>query len=195
MTDAAGLVAGIERWIVRQACRLSRLHADDLAQEGRLAAWAMAGRYDPARGFAFLRFAGTRVRGAMVDYLRRQGWIVKAARPGRTLYRRVKLRAVACPSGFDPADLDAAGAVRAVVARLDPWADPRAVGMLEAYYRDGMVLSEIGAAFGVTESGASAAVRRQLARLAGGRVGRLTPAAGRLPPDKVRYERVRRAAG
>lgn len=54
------------------------LSHEDLVQEGMLALLRAQGRYDPARGCTFTTYAYPRIRGAMLDCIRRQlrlhGW-------------------------------------------------------------------------------------------------------------------------
>lgn len=50
------------------------LDPGDLAQEGVLGLIDAASRYDESRGVAFAAFAKRRVRGAMMDMLRKQAW-------------------------------------------------------------------------------------------------------------------------
>lgn len=54
--------------------KCSRISYDDLVQVGILAAWKKLPDFDPARG-SFSQFVGMRVRGAMLDELRR-GYIL-----------------------------------------------------------------------------------------------------------------------
>lgn len=46
---------------------------DDLVQEGRLGLIEAAGRFQTGRGAQFATFATGRVRGAILDYIRREG--------------------------------------------------------------------------------------------------------------------------
>lgn len=47
---------------------------DDLIQSGMMGLVEAAGNYDPLRGASFATFAGIRIRGAMLDEVRRHDW-------------------------------------------------------------------------------------------------------------------------
>lgn len=77
--EQEALLAGMEPAIVRAAAGMaraavgSRLEAEDLAQEARVAVWQAAARYDAARGVTFSQYAWPRMVGAMRDHARRVG--------------------------------------------------------------------------------------------------------------------------
>ncbi|MCH8134622.1 MAG: RNA polymerase sigma factor FliA [Proteobacteria bacterium] len=47
---------------------------DDLVQSGMMGLLEAAGKYDPSHGASFSTFAGIRIRGAMLDEVRRHDW-------------------------------------------------------------------------------------------------------------------------
>jgi RNA polymerase sigma factor for flagellar operon FliA len=57
---------------------------DDLLQSGVLGLMEALQRFDPSRGIKFETYAGQRIRGAMLDELRRLCWLP------RTLFRRIR---------------------------------------------------------------------------------------------------------
>jgi RNA polymerase sigma factor FliA len=73
------LVPVIARQVARElGMQLSNV--DDLEGEGREGLFTAAQRFDPERGVPFRRFAGHRVRGAMIDALRRESTLPRRAR-------------------------------------------------------------------------------------------------------------------
>ncbi len=66
------LVEGVEGWILSRADeyagRFRTVSKEDFAQEGRLAAWRCARRYDPDRGVSFLTYARPCIDGRMETY-------------------------------------------------------------------------------------------------------------------------------
>ena len=76
--DHLGLVGHLAR---EAAARLPRhLDADDLVGAGSLALVQAARTFDPALGVPFARFAGTRIRGAMIDHMRQRDWATRSVR-------------------------------------------------------------------------------------------------------------------
>lgn len=57
-----------------------RIDPDDIVHEGMLALLTALDSFDPARQVKFETYAGIRVRGAMIDYLRRQDWVPRQVR-------------------------------------------------------------------------------------------------------------------
>lgn len=78
----------VEQVVVQVAAHFPR-HVDrrDLARAGALGLVEAAGRYEPARGVPFDRFAARRIRGAILDSVRAADW---APRSVRTLGRRLE---------------------------------------------------------------------------------------------------------
>ena len=71
----------VRRIALHLADRLDRLvDVDDLIQSGFIGLMEAAQRYDPSTGVPFDAFALTRVRGAMVDELRRNDWCPRSLR-------------------------------------------------------------------------------------------------------------------
>jgi len=58
---------------------------EDLVAAGELALWQCIERFDPTSGASFPTFAGNRIRGAMLDWVRQADWI---SRRGREEQRR-----------------------------------------------------------------------------------------------------------
>ena len=60
------------------------VQADDLIQAGMIGLLEAAGNYDPSHGASFETFAGIRIRGAMLDEIRRLDWAP------RSLFRKMR---------------------------------------------------------------------------------------------------------
>jgi RNA polymerase sigma factor for flagellar operon FliA len=60
------------------------MQVDDLIQAGMLGLLEAAGHYDPSQGASFETYAGIRIRGAMLDELRRTDWTP------RSVHRKVR---------------------------------------------------------------------------------------------------------
>jgi RNA polymerase sigma factor for flagellar operon FliA len=72
VTTHAGLVKRIAHHL---AARLpSNIEVDDLIQAGMVGLLEAAGNFDASRGASFETFAGIRIRGAMLDDVRKQDW-------------------------------------------------------------------------------------------------------------------------
>lgn len=56
------------------------MELDDLLQAGALGLLEAAQRFDPSQGASFSTFAGIRIRGAMIDELRRYDWSPRSSR-------------------------------------------------------------------------------------------------------------------
>jgi len=99
---------------------------DDLLQAGMVGLLEAASKYDPSRGASFETYAGIRIRGAIVDEIRRGDWVPRSVhRNGRRIaeaIRRIEEREgrtareaeVAAELGMSPAEYaaslsDAAG--------------------------------------------------------------------------------------
>jgi RNA polymerase sigma factor for flagellar operon FliA len=117
------------------AARLPRhLDTDDLVGAGALALVQAAHAFDPSLGVPFARFAGTRIRGAMIDQMRQRDWATRSVRSraraldrvteGLTaaLQRTPTDEELAAASGMSVAEVRAIreGADRAALLSLDP---------------------------------------------------------------------------
>jgi len=105
VTQHAGLVKKIAYHMIARlpAC----VQVDDLIQAGMMGLLDAASHYDASQGAAFMTYASIRVRGAMLDELRRNDWAPKSVhRKGRELsaaIHRVEMR-----TGQDACDRDVA---------------------------------------------------------------------------------------
>ena len=75
--DHRGLVRALAIKVRTSLSR--RLDVDDLVAYGSTGLVEAARRWDPGRGVAFKTFAYYRIRGAIFDGLRKQGWLGKRA--------------------------------------------------------------------------------------------------------------------
>ena len=72
VTEHIGLV---KRIAYHLAARLpSHFELDDLIQSGMIGLLEAAGKFDPSRGASFATYAGIRIRGAMLDDVRKRDW-------------------------------------------------------------------------------------------------------------------------
>jgi RNA polymerase sigma factor for flagellar operon FliA len=126
------------------ASRLPRhLDADDLYGAGALALVQAARSFDESLGVPFIRFAATRVRGAMIDQMRQRDWATRSIRSRaraiagvteeltRALHRVPAEAEVAAASGMTEQEVRQvlAGTDRASLLSLDPLtADEAGIG-------------------------------------------------------------------
>ncbi len=118
--NAYARAAGIDE-VVREHAELVRriayhlkgrlpdsVHVDDLIQAGMLGLLEAAQKFEPGRGAAFATFAGIRIRGAMVDEIRKGDW---APRSVRRNTRRITaaIAAVEARLGREANDTEVAG--------------------------------------------------------------------------------------
>ena len=111
-TDATALVQTHGPLVKRIALHLfSRLPAsvqlDDLMQAGMIGLLEAAQHYDDTQGASFETFAGIRIRGAMIDELRRYDWTP------RSVYRKARevaeaIRIIEANTGRDARDAEVA---------------------------------------------------------------------------------------
>jgi RNA polymerase sigma factor for flagellar operon FliA len=75
----------VRRIAYHLASRLpATVQADDLIQSGMIGLLEASRNYDPSHGASFETYAGIRIRGAMLDEIRRQDWAP------RSLFRRMR---------------------------------------------------------------------------------------------------------
>ncbi len=83
------------------------VQVDDLIQAGMLGLLDAAGQYDPSQGASFETYAGIRIRGSMIDELRRNDWAPKSVhRKARDLDQAIA--AVEARTGRDAEDAEVA---------------------------------------------------------------------------------------
>jgi len=163
------LTMRMARHIARHGAVMDR---DDLFSEGMLGAIHAAERWDPDAGVPFIGYAARRIRGAMIDALRRADW-----RPtsqylaGNATKSLVSLEAADDVGAFDAladphihVDTDVADQVT-VQALLDQL-PTRDRFVIEAYYFNGWLAREIGDLLDVTESRVIQILRSIRTRLA-----------------------------
>jgi RNA polymerase sigma factor for flagellar operon FliA len=90
---------------------------DDLTSEGQLGLLSAIERFDPSRGFKFETFATPRIRGAMVDYLRRQDWAPRSLR-GRERNIQGTVNSLEQTLGRLPTEYEIAAAVGSPVSEI-----------------------------------------------------------------------------
>lgn len=86
-----------DRWVVEHATLVNKIgrhliarlpahiQLDDLIQAGMIGLLEAAQKYDPHKGASFETFAGIRIRGAMLDEVRRHEWVP------RTLWKQKRV--------------------------------------------------------------------------------------------------------
>lgn len=72
ITDHIDLVKRIAYYLIARLPAHTEI--DDLMQSGMMGLLEAANNYDPSRGASFATFAGIRIRGAMLDEVRRHDW-------------------------------------------------------------------------------------------------------------------------
>lgn len=163
----AGLVAGVARQLA--AGLPPHIEYADLVSSGTLGLFEALERFDPRAGRPFEAFAFPRIRGAMLDHVRRVDGLPRyAAHDERQGDERPRVRLVEFdellgdPSMAgvladtawyaDPAlvaeDSDARAWLRWAIDRLPD----RSRRVVEWHYRDGMTFARIGQMLGVAES-------------------------------------------
>ncbi|MCD8512673.1 MAG: RNA polymerase sigma factor FliA [Nitrincola sp.] len=88
---------------------------DDLVQAGMIGLLEAAKRFDPGKGASFDTYAGIRIRGAIIDEVRRGDWTPRSVhRNGRRVTEAI--RAVEFRTGRDATDVEVAAELQISVA-------------------------------------------------------------------------------
>ena len=133
-TSVHALVAGHQELVRRIAWHLSArlpdsVDVDDLIQAGQIGLIEAARHYKSDGGASFATFAGTRIRGAMLDELRRGDWMPRSVhRNARAIARAV--RAVEARSGRSATESEIAAELGVPLAEYHAMADAAARGPL-----------------------------------------------------------------
>ncbi|WP_298215969.1 sigma-70 family RNA polymerase sigma factor [Acidocella sp.] len=113
LPDQAALTALYGNWIKRMAlllkARMPWADLDEMLQWGAIGMMEAAQRFDPALGVSFQGFAARRIKGAMIDGLRREG----GRRRGETAFDEEAVEGAAYSNGSGPED------PLATLARID----------------------------------------------------------------------------
>lgn len=133
-TSVQALVAEHQELVRRIAWHLSArlpdsVDVDDLIQAGQIGLIEAARHYKSDGGASFATFAGTRIRGAMLDELRRGDWMPRSVhRNARAISRAV--RAVEGRSGRAATETEIAAELGVSLAEYHAMADAAARGPL-----------------------------------------------------------------
>lgn len=134
------------------------LHRGELDCAALWGLWLAARRYEPDRGFAFATYALRRIRGECLHWLRQVDYLGrKARRTAKREGRAVRLLSLSALADRTDPRATAAGKRReqrdalAALRRALTWRQRVA---LRLYYDEGWRMVAIGAALGITESGA-----------------------------------------
>lgn len=166
----AELLARCDPWLFRMAEKFALpaagVDVEDLMQEGRIGIIERLAKFDPARGYRFSTFVAPRAHGAMVDYLRCRGNLVKIPRlvmerqeelrqteqfryveKGEDARRKVMLDEPSVPAGHvrGPEQRDEVRRLLAGVSKTE-----RLIMLL--YYHEQLTMREIGAQLDLCES-------------------------------------------
>lgn len=101
----------VKRIAYHLASRLpASVQVDDLIQAGLIGLMEAAGHYDPSQGASFETYAGIRIRGAMLDEIRRYDWVP------RSVHRKARavaeaMRGIEQAQGRDAEDAEVAKAM------------------------------------------------------------------------------------
>ncbi|MFT7388306.1 MAG: RNA polymerase sigma factor for flagellar operon FliA [Candidatus Endobugula sp.] len=106
--DYAGLVKRIAQYMV--AKMPASVQVDDLIQSGMIGLLEAAKKYDGSRGASFETYAGIRIRGAIVDEIRKGDWVPRSVHRNS---RRISetIRQLEAKFGRDPKDSEVAQAM------------------------------------------------------------------------------------
>jgi RNA polymerase sigma factor FliA len=175
--DAQARAALIERYLplARGLARRVRMvdsplsDADDIASAAVMGLIDAVDRFEPNRGVPFEAYAALRIRGSIIDELRR---VNERGRSAEELPRSVSLDGLveddwthflASDDGIDAKfeDEDLRGRVEGAIASLPP----RQREVLARYYADSLTLREAGARMGVSEARACQLHGRAIANL------------------------------
>ena len=83
---------------------------DDLLQAGMLGLLEATGKYDPTKGASFETYAGIRIRGAMLDEMRRGDWAPRSVHRNARLVSDT-IRRLEHENGYTPTDREIASAM------------------------------------------------------------------------------------
>lgn len=129
MAGQLDLVSIIARQLARELGVAARL-IEDLESAGREGLMSAAQRFDPERGVPFRRFANYRVRGAMIDALRRESDLPRRVR--RQLQGLEDTQALNEAASEQPAPPTPASADAALAEHLANLATALATGLVSA---------------------------------------------------------------
>mgnify|MGYP001818017250 CR=1 FL=1 len=91
------------------------VQVDDLVQAGMIGLLEAAGKYDGSRGASFETFAGIRIRGAMLDEVRRGDWVPRSVHRN-TRRMSEAIRTVESRTGREAQDKDIAATMGVTLA-------------------------------------------------------------------------------
>ncbi len=168
-TDDATLTKLYGNWIKRMAlllrARMPWAELDELLQWGAIGMMEATQRFDPSLGVEFQAFASRRIRGAMIDGLRRDG----ARRRGEASFEPEDVEVAALESGLAPEDplavLQREDNRSLLVAALKTL-PPQEYQVLAMHFFNDMNNREIAAVLEISEGYASRIRKRALESLA-----------------------------
>jgi RNA polymerase sigma factor (sigma-70 family) len=168
-TDDAALSALYATWIKRMALllkmRMPWAELDELLQWGAIGMMEAMQRFDPSLGVNFQAFAARRIRGAMIDGLRREG----SSRRGQTVFEPEDVEAAALEAGTSPEDPLAVlqrSDNRALLVAALKTLPPQEYQVLAMHFFNEMNNREIAAVLEISEGYASRIRKRALESLA-----------------------------
>jgi RNA polymerase sigma factor (sigma-70 family) len=168
-TTTADLTALYGGWVKRMALLLrSRMpwaDLDDLLQWGAVGMMEATQRFDPAQGVAFAAYASRRIKGAMIDGLRREG----SRRRGEVVFEPDDVENAAFEGGLGPDDpfvLLAASGNRALLVAALSTLPPMEYQVLALHFYEDLNNREVAAVLDISEGYASRLRKRALESLA-----------------------------
>lgn len=113
---------GLVYHVARQMCRAKQMdvEVDELVSAGTIGLIEAFNNFDPSRGLAFSTFAAPRIRGAMLDELRRQDHVPRSVRR-RTRDLNAATEALTNSLGFPPNQEQIAHALGIDIPTLIRW--------------------------------------------------------------------------
>jgi RNA polymerase sigma factor FliA len=82
------LISKTRQWIIPTVP--TKIAAEDLEQEGLIALVKAVDQFEPSRGVKFESYAISMVRGAMLEYLRKEDWVPRSVRSKQKLLARAE---------------------------------------------------------------------------------------------------------
>jgi RNA polymerase sigma factor (sigma-70 family) len=124
-------------------------HVEDAYQEALIKTWQCLRRYDPAKNNNFWGFACLSIRGAAIDFFRRQKLMIRVDRAGQSRTQTISISDAECKNLVGEDLRDKTALMRRVVTELERL--PEKWQYVLERHSEGDLMREIGRELGVTE--------------------------------------------